>query len=70
VLGNLAAGITDVVTKIVRGLLFVGFHPDVLIVLSAAAAITAADRQWGLTGALWTFSIVAFLLAAAKVSKP
>ena len=68
-MNNLAQNVKSIVTRIITGIVGGIFHPNVLLVLSFAAAVYAAYRTWGVTGGLWTFAVIAFLLAMANASQ-
>ena len=66
---SLAAGVRNVIARVVTGAIAGVFHPNVMMVLAMAAAVYAAYRTWGVTGGLWAFALIAFLLAMANANQ-
>jgi len=67
---NLALGVRVVIVKVVTVVVTGFFHPNMMTALAFAAAVWAAYRTWGLTGAIWMFAAVALTLAMASASSP
>jgi len=65
-MSNLALNVRAVLANLIKALVKLVLHPDLLTVLAVVAAVWAANRQWGFTGALWMFAGLAALLALAN----
>jgi len=68
-MASLAVGVKTVLSRLVTGIVSGLFHPNVMVVMAMMAAVYASYRTWGVTGGLWTFAVVTFLLAMANASQ-